>query len=123
MKSQVEDLVLRFQPPWNAHDVDGIMRLMTGDCVWEFTGGPEPAGRVFKGAAAVREAIASRFATVPDIRYEFIRQYPADSHSTVELTVSGSDPKSGKFRYQVCDILEIRDDRISVKRSYRKSMA
>lgn len=25
----------RFLEPWNRHDVDGPLSLMTGDCVWE----------------------------------------------------------------------------------------
>jgi hypothetical protein len=27
----------RFLVPWNQHDVDGAMALMTDDCVWEVT--------------------------------------------------------------------------------------
>jgi hypothetical protein len=29
----------RFQEPWNRHDVDGALALMTDDCVWEVTRG------------------------------------------------------------------------------------
>ena len=32
----------RFLAPWNRHDVDGALALMTDDCVWEVTRGSEP---------------------------------------------------------------------------------
>ena len=31
----------RFLEPWNRHDVDGALALMTDDCVWEVTRGRE----------------------------------------------------------------------------------
>jgi ketosteroid isomerase-like protein len=37
--------VASFLAPWNAHDVDGAMTLMTDDCLWEITRGSEPYGR------------------------------------------------------------------------------
>ena len=32
----------RFLEPWNRHDVDGTLSLMTDDCVWEIPRGHEP---------------------------------------------------------------------------------
>jgi hypothetical protein len=32
----------RFLVPWNPHDVDGALALMTDDSVWEITRGREP---------------------------------------------------------------------------------
>jgi ketosteroid isomerase-like protein len=32
----------RFLEPWNRHDVDGALSLITDDCVWEVTRGHEP---------------------------------------------------------------------------------
>lgn len=54
MKSPDEAYVKKFLIPWNAHDVDGAMALMTDDCVWEITRGSEPHGTRFEGAYAVR---------------------------------------------------------------------
>jgi ketosteroid isomerase-like protein len=32
-----DTFVGRFPEPWNRHDVDGALALMTDDCVWEVT--------------------------------------------------------------------------------------
>jgi len=37
-----DTFVDRFLEPWNRHDVDGALALMTHDCVWEVTRGREP---------------------------------------------------------------------------------
>jgi SnoaL-like domain len=35
----------RFLTPWNQHDVDGALALMTDYCIWEVPRGSEPHGR------------------------------------------------------------------------------
>ena len=37
-----DTFVDRFLEPWNRHDVDGALALLTDDCVWEVTRGHEP---------------------------------------------------------------------------------
>ena len=44
--------VNRFLEPWNPHDVDGALALMTDDCVWEVTRGREPHGTLYTGGRA-----------------------------------------------------------------------
>ena len=39
-----DTFVDRFLEPWNRHDVDGALALMTDDCVWEVTRGRETHG-------------------------------------------------------------------------------
>jgi ketosteroid isomerase-like protein len=39
-----DTFVGRFLEPWNRHDVDGALALMTDDCVWAVTRGREPHG-------------------------------------------------------------------------------
>jgi len=48
-----DTFVDRFLEPWNRHDVDGALALMTDDCVWEVTRGREPHGTLHTGRAAV----------------------------------------------------------------------
>ena len=54
---------------FNAHDLDAIMSLFADDCVFESPRGPDPWGRRFEGAAAVREGLGARFTTIPDVHY------------------------------------------------------
>ena len=51
-----DTFVDRFLEPWNRHDVDGALALMTDDCVWEVTRGHEPHGTLYKGRAGVPSA-------------------------------------------------------------------
>jgi len=61
-----DTFVDRFLEPWNRHDVDGALALMTDDCVWEVTRGREPHGT---GRTDVRAAIVEAFKALPDINY------------------------------------------------------
>ena len=56
-----DTFVDRFLEPWNRHDVDGALALMTDDCVWEVTRGREPHGTLYTGQTAVRSAIVEAF--------------------------------------------------------------
>jgi ketosteroid isomerase-like protein len=110
----------RFLAPWNRHDVDGAMAMMTDDCVWEVTRGSEPYGTLFEGRAAVRLAIADAFTALPDVNYQPIRSSFGEDHVVVELLVTGTLADGMKARYHACDILTLRDGKITAKRSYRK---
>jgi taurine dehydrogenase small subunit len=115
-----EAFVDRFLAPWNRHDVDGALALMTEDCIWEVTRGSEPHGTLFEGQAAVRSAIADAFKALPDVQYQPIRSSFSEDHVVVELLVTGTLPDGTKTRYHACDILTLRDGLIQAKRSYRK---
>ena len=53
MNTNSISIILKFNDALNKHDVDGMMRLMTADCVFENTS-PPPYGERFEGQAAVR---------------------------------------------------------------------
>ena len=116
-----EAFMKRFMDAWNAHDVDGIMALMTDDCVFEPSFGPEPWGARYQGAAAVRAGVEKNFRNIPDIRWDEMRHFVCEDHAVVEWLTTGT-PQGGKpFKVEGCDILTLRDGKISAKRSYRKS--
>jgi len=106
--------------PWNDHDVDGAMALMTEDCLWEIPRGPEPHGTRFEGAAAVRAAIATAFEAMPDVRYETLRSSFGPDLVVLELMVTGTLAQGGLTKYQACDVMTVRDGKVAAKRSYRK---
>ena len=47
-------IVLEFNDAFNRHDVDGMMRLMSEDCVFENTA-PAPDGTVYSGKESVTQ--------------------------------------------------------------------
>jgi ketosteroid isomerase-like protein len=115
-----QSFVARILAAWNAHDVEAAMALMTEDCVWEITRGAEPHGTLFSGSTAVRAAIANAFKAIPDIRYESIGSCFGSDHVVMELLVTGTLADGTPARFHACDVLTLRDGRISAKRSYRK---
>jgi ketosteroid isomerase-like protein len=54
---------------FNAHDLDRIMAFFSDDCVLEMPRGSKPWGSRFEGKGNVREALATRFAGLPDVHY------------------------------------------------------
>jgi ketosteroid isomerase-like protein len=54
---------------FNAHDLDRIMVFFSDDCVLEMPRGNKPWGSRFEGKRNVREALATRFAGLPDVHY------------------------------------------------------
>ena len=119
MAIQDEAFVKTFLRPWNEHDVEGIMSLMTDDCIWEIPRGTEPHGTLFKGATQVRAAIADAFKAMPDIRYELVHGSYGPAHMVLELLVTATrDGKPTKFH--ACDVMTIRGGKVAAKRSYRK---
>ncbi|MDP1749630.1 MAG: nuclear transport factor 2 family protein [Reyranella sp.] len=112
--------VERFLEPWNAHDADGAMAMMTDDCLWEITRGSEPYGTRIEGSKAVRAAIADAFRAMPDIHYEPVCCSFGQDLVVVELLVTGTLADGRRAKFQACDVMNVRGGKISAKRSYRK---
>src|SRR5215216_7824029 len=49
----------RFADAWNRHDLDALMALMTDDCVFQASAGPDVDGQRSEGKPAVRAAYAA----------------------------------------------------------------
>jgi ketosteroid isomerase-like protein len=120
MKIYDKAFVEKFLEPWNAHDVDGAMVLMTDDCLWEITRGSEPHGTRIEGSKAVRAAIADAFRAMPDIHYEPVHCSFGQDLVVVELLVTATLAGGRPAKFQACDVMTVRDGKVSAKRSYRK---
>lgn len=120
MPTYDQAFVERFLKPWNDHDVDGAMALMTDDCLWEVPRGAEPYGTRFEGASAVRAAFANAFKAVPDVRYELIRAAFGPDLIVLELLVAGTALDGTAIYFHACDVMTMRDGKVAAKRSYRK---
>ena len=96
------------------------MALLTDDCLWEITRGAEPYGTRFKGSKAVRAAIADAFRAIPDIHYEPVHCSFGPDLVVVELLVTGTLADGRRAKFQACDVMTVRDGKVSAKRSYRK---
>jgi len=123
MTNNDDDFVEKFLAPWNRHDVDGALSLMTDDCIWEITRGKEPHGTLYSGRREVRTAIEDAFKAVPNIHYQPLRSVYGKDHVVVELLVTGTRMDGEELRFHACDILTLAGDKIAGKRSYRKVLA
>ena len=110
-----------FAQAFNRHDLDAIMAMMTGDCTFEASAGPETAGTRHIGAAAVRAAFAKTFAAFPDSRWDSARHFVAGDRGVSEWIYRGTRAADGaRIEVAGCDIFTFRGSRIAVKNSMRK---
>ena len=108
-----------FADAWNRHDVDAILSMMTPDCAFETSRGPEVKGTVYAGQDEVRRGVEEVFATFPDARWNGPIHFLAGDRGVTEWVFTGTGP-NGPVEVQGCDVFTFRDGKIAVKNSYRK---
>ena len=105
---------------FNRHDLDGIMAFFAEDCVLDMPRGPHPWGQRVAGKALVREALASRFAGIPDVHYGNDRHWVAGDRGVSEWTLTGTTAAGKPIAVCGCDLWEFRDGAVIRKDSYWK---
>jgi steroid delta-isomerase-like uncharacterized protein len=103
---------------FNRHDLDDIMEYFADDCSFDFP----VLGQSFIGKAKVREGIARRFSSIPDVHYgEDSHWISADGKQGVsQWTLTGTTLAGEKINVRGCDIWEFRKNKITRKDSYWK---
>ena len=115
------ELLDRFADAWNRHDLDALMSMMTDDCVFQASAGPDVDGQRSEGKHAVRAAFAAVFDAFPDAQWAGPRHVVAGNRAVSEWTFTGTN-KDGKYvEVTGCDLLTLRDGKIAIKNSYRKN--
>ena len=114
------DLLRAILAAFNAHDLDAIMSYFADDCSLDMPRGPEPWGQRFVGAAAVREALATRFRGLPDVRYSDDRHWVSGDFGVSEWLLTGTTVDGRRVRVRGCDHWEFRSGKIIRKDSYWK---
>jgi ketosteroid isomerase-like protein len=115
-----EAFVTRFNTVWNGHDLDGILAMMTDDVVLEASFGKDPWGVRVVGQTAIREFLEDMFRRIPDVRWDEIRHFACPELAVVEWLTTGTPRGGTRYEVQGCDVLALRNGKISAKRSYRK---
>jgi ketosteroid isomerase-like protein len=114
-------LLERFAEAWNRHDLDALMSMMTGDCVFEASAGPEVDGQRSEGPRAVRAAFGAVFEAFPDAQWRNPRHFIAGDRGVSEWTFTGTRNDGRRVEVTGCDLFTFRAGRIAVKNSYRKN--
>ena len=105
---------------FDRHDLDGIMAHFADDAVYDSPRGPDPWGRRFEGAAAVRAGFAARFQGIPDVRYRDDRHFVSGDRGASEWMLSGTTTDSERLHVRGCDLWTFRDGLVVRKDSYWK---
>ena len=105
---------------FNAHDLDLIMSFFVEDCVLEMPRGPDPWGQRFIGRAAVREALRTRFAGIPDVHYGDGTHWVLGDRGVSEWTLTGTTTDGQRLELRGCDLWTFRDGKVVKKDSYWK---
>ena len=106
--------VLAFNEAFNRHDVDGMMALMSEDCLFENTD-PAPDGTVYKGKEAVSQFWQDFFRESPSAHIEIDEIFGLGFHVVMRWNYSWGD---GHVRG--VDVFKLKDGLISEKLSYVK---
>jgi ketosteroid isomerase-like protein len=112
------DTVSRFNDAFNRHDVDAVMALMTGDCLFDSTR-PPPDGERLVGQAQVRAFWEEFFRRSPQARFEAEEIFAAGDRCVVRWIYHWvRDGKPGHVRG--VDLFRVRDGQVAEKLSYVK---
>jgi hypothetical protein len=112
-------LVIAFNEAFNRHDVDGMMALMTDDCLFENTS-PPPDGTIYKGKAAVTAFWHDFFRESPQARIEIEDIFGLGFHCVMRWRYDWVDGDEQAGHVRGVDIYQIRSGLISEKLSYVK---
>jgi steroid delta-isomerase-like uncharacterized protein len=115
------ELLNRFADAWNQHDLDALMSMMTDDCVFDASAGPQVHGQRSEKKQAVRAAYAAVFEAFPDAHWANAGHFVAGNRGVSEWTFSGTQKDGTRVEVTGCDLFSFRDGKIAIKNSYRKN--
>src|SRR5262245_27889166 len=112
-------LVLEFNEAFNRHDVAGMMKLMSEDCVFENTN-PAPDGTRYAGKESVTQFWQDFFRESPQAHIDIEEIFGMGNRCIMRWKYSwvDGDGKSGHVRG--VDVFQVKDGLISEKLSYVK---
>ena len=106
--------VLAFNEAFNRHDVEGMMQLMSDDCIFENTD-PAPDGTVYSGKVAVTKFWGDFFRESPQAHIEIEDIFGLGFHCVMRWKYTWGD---GHVRG--VDVFKFKDGLICEKLSYVK---
>lgn len=112
-------VVLAFNEAFNRHDVEGMMALMSDDCVFENTG-PAPDGAAYSGKAAVTQFWHDFFRQSPHAHIEIEEIFGLGERCVMRWRYSWVGAKGEQGHVRGVDIFRVRNDAIREKLSYVK---
>lgn len=112
-------IVLDFNQAFNRHDVDGMMLLMSDDCMFENTH-PAPDGTVYSGKEAVTQFWKDFFHESPQAHIDIEDIFGMGNHCIMRWRYNWVDQDGNQGHVRGVDIFQVRDGFIFEKFSYVK---
>ena len=112
-------VVLAFNESFNRHDVSGMMRLMSEDCLFENTS-PAPDGSAYKGKEAVTQFWQEFFRESPQAQIEIEEVFGFDKRCVMRWRYDWVDAQGQKGHVRGVDIFKVMEGSITEKLSYVK---
>ena len=116
-----ERLLDEFGQAFNRHDLDGLMSMMTDDCIFDASAGGTVDGERHRGQRAVRAAFAAVFAEYPDAQWRGANHVVAGERAVSEWTFTGTRADGMRVEVRGCDVFTLRGGKIAIKDSFRKN--
>ena len=112
-------IVLEFNDAFNRHDVAGMMKLMTDDCLFENTD-PAPDGTIYSGKAAVTRFWQDFFKESPHAHIEIEEIFGMGLHCIMRWKYTWIDAAGQQGHVRGVDVFKLKEELISEKLSYVK---
>ena len=112
-------IVLEFNEAFNRHDVAGMMKLMSEDCVFENTN-PPPDGAIYSGKGAVTGFWQDFFRESPQAHIEIEEIFGLGLRCVMRWRYNWVDMAGEKGHVRGVDIFQLKDGLIHDKLSYVK---
>jgi ketosteroid isomerase-like protein len=112
-------LVLEFNEAFNRHDVGGMMKLMSGDCIFENTH-PAPDGTRFSGKETVTKFWEGFFHESPHARIEIEEIFGMGGRCIMRWRYEWTDEAGQKGHVRGVDVFKVEGGLITEKLSYVK---
>ena len=112
-------IVLEFNDAFNRHDVAGMMKLMTDDCIFENTD-PAPDGTLYSGKEAVAKFWQVFFKESPHAHIEIEEIFGMGLHCVMRWKYTWIDATRQQGHVRGVDVFKLKEDLISEKLSYVK---
>jgi ketosteroid isomerase-like protein len=119
MTSREAMLLKNFNDAFNRHDVQGMLALMTEDCVFENTY-PAPDGTRYQGYISLKIFWDEFFASSPQARIEIEEMFASQAWGVQRWIYLWIDAQGMAGHVRGVDVFRFKDGKIAEKLSYVK---
>ena len=113
------EVIEKFNEAFNRHDVQGIMALMTDDCIFENTY-PPPDGERFEGQEAVRHFWEEFFRSSSHAVFQWEDMITHGDRCVVRWRYEWTNTNSESGHVRGVDVFRVREGKVAEKFSYVK---